>query len=66
MCWQYEDELASLKKKLKALKTAVKKADGEAVVLNNKEPVNEKAGFFSAAFSGCVADPAISPHFPVC
>jgi len=35
--------LAGLKKKLKALKTALKKSDGEAVVLANKEPKNEKA-----------------------
>jgi hypothetical protein len=35
--------LAGLKKKLKALKAALKKSDGETVVLANKEPKNEKA-----------------------
>ena len=43
LCWQHDDEVSSLRKKLKALKTALKKVDGEAVVLATKEPKNEKA-----------------------
>lgn len=38
---KYDDEVSSLRKKLKALKTALKKADTEGAV-PNKEPKNEK------------------------
>jgi len=34
--------VSSLRKKLKALKTALKKVDGAAVVVAEKEPKNEK------------------------
>jgi hypothetical protein len=47
--------LAGLKKKLKALKAALKKSDGETVVLANKEPKNEKARLPLLYLSGSVS-----------
>ncbi len=46
--------MAGLKKKLKALKAALKKSDGETVVLANKEPKNEKARRPLQYYSGSV------------
>jgi hypothetical protein len=44
--------VSGLKKKLKALKTALKKSDGETVVLTNKEPKNEKVRLAFIQYSG--------------